>query len=299
MTAMSACGDKDSGKKKGTRHSGSEAAKAALYETRSDSSQTSDTVMDSVADSLESKNYPHDSFESCGTESVGLTDSEKADEPDNSDAAQAYKQTIKISSDWTDLECVFDDEFVKCGETEFKVLMNKGWYDYGKGLIFTGDHYADLPIGREPFFYRSPGDISGSAIKQNSAAVDIHNYDGFSTEYESAVITGFFCNATSRYLSGQKYPNVYISGGVTFGTPISTVYEMFGQPDSREDIGEYLYEPATNYSLDSETVTREFKSYPQEKITFVSDDKQLIFVVADEKVTGIGLRIDFNYGSQQ
>ncbi len=211
----------------------------------------------------------------------------QGEESSVSESKAPAQQTIKISTNWTDLEFVFDNTLIKCDETKFGVIMDKGWY-HAPEDNFYGFTYTDFGIGKEPYYYIRPN--SSHSSLDHVATVDLYNPDGGELPYNDLLIEGFMYDATESYLSEQDCCNVYISNGITFGTSVNDVFNSLGQPDKTEQLESFVYEPDTNYSMDSKVVTHDYTTYDKTKVTYISNDRELTFIIADNKVTGIGMK---------
>ena len=258
-----------------------------------DDSEATSSKEETKATTAESVQSADDSLVSLPDSSVDdtstITDSDTtlivnesggASEPTYSeyDSISPEPSTVKISSDWTDLEFVLEDEVYVLGKTTIQEVMDRGWTD----TLVDGDKYDqkanESKVYMNPFF---------------------HNSDSVAEE----VITDILIDNTITMYKRMCYDessysifNMTLPGKITFGMTADDIIAAYGEPDVREDLGDknvpdiYLIQAFnsknTGSSVDDSKKQSEHREYTpddfkSEKLTYYSDKKELSFEVSD------------------
>ncbi|SDA31084.1 hypothetical protein SAMN02910447_03331 [Ruminococcus sp. YE71] len=267
--------------------SSKEETKATTAESVQSADVSSISISESVAD--ETSTVPDTD--------TSTDESSDASEPTYSefDSISPEPSTVKISSDWTDLEFVLNNEVYTLGETTLKDLYDRGWSDcLGWGYDDLVESYGTAQSLEYFEFIREEGSIHiNIQPKDNKSVLTALELDNTRFLYKKMLSTN------------DEYGTVYIiglttPGKITFGSSKEEVIDVFGQPDELEEVitdsaekwlNDFNSRPATSSiyyenkskteepSVDHRNYTEE--DFRTEKLTYYSDNKEISFEISN------------------
>ncbi len=210
--------------------------------------ETKATAAESVESAEESKT---ESLAESVTDTSTVPDTDMTPDSSVAESETTYSEydsitpepsTVKISSDWTDLEFVVDGTVFKLGVSAFGDLWNAHFIDqmntYEDAMRKQSDY---IPLNQElPHWQFFKSDEYGYLS-------DFDTYAYFSLmpvndgEIQNNVITAFEVDNTSKLYNKFKGNEINmitatVSGKITFGSTADDIITAYGEPDVREDV---------------------------------------------------------------
>lgn len=210
--------------------------------------ETKATAAESVESAEESKT---ESLAESVTDTSTVPDTDTTPDSSIAESEPTYSEydsitpepsTVKISSDWTDLEFVVDGTVFKLGVSAFGDLWNAHFIDqmntYEDAMRKQSDY---IPLNQElPHWQFFKSDEYGYLS-------DFDTYAYFSLmpvndgEIQNNVITAFEVDNTSKLYNKFKGNEINmitatVSGKITFGSTADDIITAYGEPDVREDV---------------------------------------------------------------
>lgn len=289
--------------------------------------ETKATAAGSVESAEESKT---ESLAESVTDTSTVPDTDTTPDSSSAESEPTYSEydsitpepsTVKISSDWTDLEFVLDDTVLKLGVSSLGDLWEAHFIDemniYENAMRDQGYSSVNQELPHWQFF---KSDNYGAIINLDTFAYfNLMPANDGENLIQNNVITAFEVDNTSKMykkFGGDEVNmiNATVSGKITFGSTTNDIISAYGEPAVREDVDSWeclddyrsysrmLSNPSSSSSFTGSTVIisgveiqsgkenseenvihREYteEDFHKEIIKYSSGNKEITFVVSD------------------